>query len=195
MDECSMYLPTTDPDKFLGGDHPPVDMFTRFFGYPKIPVTSTNRSIYLSWMIPTSFITVNPEISLCWISLNKNPVKIDWLLKYQYLNKESYLGYFDDAGMPVITFDDGHSELYTVTLRDDDVAEKDIIQKTQPHNLIKKDRRSGTFVIMEIKPQPQLDEVYFMGAHIQYKEHSRVTEPTGRKRTHKRRWYDDDPYY
>ena len=186
MNECSTYLPTANPNKFLEALGSPYDL----------PVSSTNEKIYLTWMIPTSFITVDPEISFCWVSLNKVPVKVEWVFKYQYLNKESYMGYFDESGMPRMTFDDGRSELHNVTLNSEGDAEPNIIQVTPPLHLIKKDRRSGTFVVMEIEAQPQLDEVFFMGANIKYEESPRVIEPTGRKRPYKRsRWDDDYGYY
>ena len=185
MSECSVYIPTIDPDKRLGSDNPLT------LG---IPATSVNRSIYLTWTIPTGFITVDPELSFCWVSLNEDPVKVDWLLEYQYLNKESYMGYFDKGGMPVISFDDGRSELHTAILKADINAEKDIIQVTPSHPFIKNGRQSGTFVVMEVEAQPQPDDVFFMGAHIKYTEAPRVIEPMGRKRTRKRRWYDEEPY-
>ena len=181
MNECMTYIPTTNPDKLLGSG---------------MPTTSANQKIYLTWLIPTSFITVDPEITFCWVSLNKTPVKVDWVFKYQYLNKETCMGYFDESGIPKITFDDGHSEPQEVTLNSEGLAEPDIIQATPPLHLIKKDRRSGAFVAMEIEAQPQLDEVYFMGANIKYEESPRVIEPIGRKRPHKRsRWDDDYDYY
>ena len=185
MSECSMYLPTMNPDRFLGAPGSPYDM----------PVESANKPLYFTWMIPTSFITVDPELSFCWLNLGEKPVEVDWLLKYRYLNQGSYLGYFDDEGMPIINFDRGLSDVHITTLKADGVAEKDIVQKTSPHRFIKKDRRSGTFVEISVQPQVPLETVYLMGAQIQYKEHPRVIEPTGRKRTHKRKWYDDDPYY
>ena len=180
-----MYLPTMNPDRFLGAPGSPYDM----------PVESANKALYFTWMIPTSFITVDPELSFCWLNLGEKPVEVDWLLEYQYLNQGSCLGYFDDEGMPVINFDRGLSDVHTTTLKMDGVAEKDIVQKTSPHHFIKKDRRSGTFVEMSIQPQVPLEEVYLMGAEIKFKEHPRVIEPIGRKRTYKRKWYDDDPYY
>lgn len=185
MSECSVYIPTPYPNKRLGSDKPFV---------PGIPGTSADRSMYLSWMIPTSFITVDPEISFCWVSLNEFPVNLDWVLKYQYLNKESYMGYFDESGMPVVSFDDGRSEPHVTTLKSENVAEKDMLQTTRPYHFVKKDRRSGTFVVMEIRPKDLFEEVSFIGAHIKYTESPRVIEPTGRKRTYKRKWYDYDPY-
>ncbi|GAG01955.1 unnamed protein product, partial [marine sediment metagenome] len=85
-------------------------------------------------------------------------------------------------------------DIYTATLKTESVAEKNILQKTQSHSLIKKDRRSGTVVFMEIQVEPSLEEVYYIGANIQYTEYPRVIEPKGRKRTYKRRWYDEEPY-
>lgn len=178
MNECSTYMPPSNPDKML----------------TTTPVSSVEHPIYLHWVIPTSFITVDPEISLCWVSLNERPTQLDWLLKYQYMNEESYLGYFNDEGMPIVTFDDGLSDSYTAILKTKSLAEKDMIQITLPHNLIKRDRRSGTLVAMEIRPQDPLEEVYFVGTHIKYIESPRVIEPIGRKRTRKRRWYDEEPY-
>ena len=180
MSECSAYLPTMNPDKFLGAPGSPYDM----------PVESTNKAIHFMWMIPTSFITVDPELSFCWLNLGEKPVEVDWLLKYQYLNKGSCLGYFNDEGIPIINFDGGLSEVHTITLKTDVAAEKDIVQKTSPHHLIKKDRRSGTLVEMSIQPQSLSDGIYLMGAHIQYGEHPRVIEPRGRKRTRKKKRYD-----
>ena len=105
------------------------------------------------------------------------------------------MGYFNDEGMPVITFDDGLSETHVTTLRADSIAEKNIIQKTPPHHFTKKERRSGTFIEMSIQPQLSLEGVYLMGAEIRFTESPRVREPTGRKRTYKKKWYDYDPYY
>ena len=96
MNECSTYISPQNPDKML----------------TTAPASSVEHSIYLHWMIPTSFITVDPEISFCWVSLNEFPVNLDWVFKYQYLNKESYMGYFDEKGMPNISFDDGLSLIH-----------------------------------------------------------------------------------
>ena len=184
MRECSMYLPTMNPDKFLSAPGSPYDM----------PVESADKTVYFSWMIPTSFITVGPELSFCWLNLGEPPVEVDWLLRYRYFNEGSCLGYFDGDGMPVITFDGGPSEMHTMALKANGFAEKDIIQKTPAHRFIKKDRRSGTFVEISIQPQSPLEEIYLMGAEIKFKEYPRVVEPVGRKRTYKRKRYDDEPY-
>ena len=107
MNECSMYLPTMNPDKFLEAPGSPYDL----------PVSSAAKPRYFTWMIPTSFITVDPELSFCWLNLGKKPVEVDWVLKYRYLNTGGCLGYFDDGGMPVITFDGGPSDVHITTLK------------------------------------------------------------------------------
>ena len=50
------------------------------------------------------------------------------------------------------------------------------------------------FVEISIQPQTALEDVYLMGAEIKFTESPRVVEPTGRKRTRKRKWYDEEPY-
>ena len=184
MIDSSLYFPCVNPDKFLKTVGVPYDM----------PVQSIKKSVYLTWMIPTSFITVEPKLSLIWLNLSEDPVKLDFELTYKYYNKESVLGYFTEDGVPVVTHDNGNSETYTATLETENVAEKDIIQKTLPYNLIKKDRRSGTLVYMEVIATPSIDEVYLMGTEICYTDEPRIREPVGRKRTYKRK-RDEDDYY
>jgi len=159
-----------------------------------LPVQSTKEKMYLTWMVPTSFLVVEPKLSLYWLSLEEECVDVEWIIKYRYYNQESYLGYFNELGIPIINYDDGISELYTVTLKTTNLAEKDIIQKTIPYIFIKKDRQTGTVVLMEIQAKPHIDGVYFMGSEIRYTEEDRPREPTGRKRTYKEK-YDEDDYY
>ena len=184
----SLFIPSMNPDKLLDTD------IIHLGWEVKHTVQSLKNSVYLTWMIPTSFLTIEPKLSLIWLSLNDNPIKLDFELTYKYYNKESVLGYFTDDGMPVVTYDNGNSETYTATLETENMAEKDIVQKTLPYNLVKKDRRSGTLVCMEVTANPAIDEVYLMGTEIRYTDEPRIREPVGRKRTHKQKW-DEDDYY
>jgi len=180
MNECSTFIPTTFPDKLLN--------------IPRSPISSTKNPISLVWIFPYSFIMVNPELSLFWMHLGEKPINIDWEIEYRYFYEESCLGYFDDEGMPIISFDLGISELHRATLKTEGIANKEIIQRTLPYKLIKKDRNPGTFVEMKAWAKTPLEEVLFLSAEIKFKEYPRVVEPVGRKRTHKKRRYDEDPY-
>lgn len=181
MSECSVYLPSLYPDKFLPSPGSPLDM----------PVQSANNPINFTWYVPSGFLTVNPELVIYWLNLGDESIKVDWLLKYTYYNSKSCLGYFDEELMPVITFDGGLSDVFASTLKMENVAEKDIIQKTLTHKLNKRDFRSGTIVSMEIQIAPPTDEVYVMGTQIGYEEHPLVRDPPGRKRTYKRSRLED----
>jgi len=183
MNEHSTSLPVLNPTKFLKFPGSSYDL----------PVSSIDKVLFV-WMIPTSFITVKPEISFYWVNLNESPIKTDWLLRYQYFNEGSCLGYFNEKGMPIINYDSGHSDIHTTILKTDNIAEKNIVQKTPTHLFVKSDRRSGTLVEISIQPQAPLEGIYFMGAEIKFSEYPRVIEPIGRKRTYKRRWYDEEPY-
>ena len=193
-----VFIPPPSADKAIGEAFPegfaPSNWLESIFGRPKLPVQSIGRSVYFTWTTPILFIAVDPVVSFMWLNLNDDPVNVEWVFKYQYLNKESWLGYFDEAGMPIMTYNDGRSEINTVIFKATKAAEKDIIQATPSHIFNKTDRRSGTVVVMELQAHPALDEIYFMGAQIQFQEYPRVREPKGRKRTRKKRWYDDEPY-
>ena len=184
MIESSLYTPATNPDKALPAPGSPYDL----------PVQSTKENMYLTWMVPTSFLVVEPKLSLYWLNLEEECVDVEWTIKYRYYNQESYLGYFNGLGLPIINYDDGVSELYTATLRTTNPAEKNIIQKTTPYRFIKKERQTGTLVLMEIQAKPHIAGVYFMGSEIRYTEEDRPREPRGRKRTYKEK-YDEDNYY
>ena len=184
MSEKSLYLPAIDPDKYLKSSGSPYDL----------PVSSTDRSMYLTWMFSNTFITVEPELSVIWVSLGDDPIDIKWKFDYQYHNKESWLGYFKKDGSIVMNFDDGRSEVYSVILESKGEAEKDIIQATEPHKLMKKDRRSGTLVTAQLQSIPVVDDVYFMGTQIRFTEDDIPREPRGRKRKYKPSRWELEPY-
>lgn len=183
-----LYMPPPSPDKWLdtGVVHLGFDV--------KQEVQSIKNSIYFTWVVPTLFLTIDPKLSLIWLNLNEDPVNIEWTLIYRYYNRESYLGYFNDYGIPIINHDNGNSETYTVTLKPETVAEKEIVQKTDPYSFIKKDRRAGTLVLMEIQANPPLEEVYCMGSEICYTKDELPRDPPGRKRPYKHTYDEDDHY-
>ena len=106
------------------------------------------------------------------------------------MNQSSYLGYFNDDGSIVMNFDDGYSKSHRVVLKTIGEVGGGLVQETIPHKLIKNGRRTGTLIGMEIKTE-HIDEVYFMGARIEYTRADIPRDPIGRKRTYKIR-YDED---
>ena len=174
-----IYQPTPNPDKILetGGKY-------------DFQVSSTNKPIFLAWVLPTNFIQVDPKLSLVWTYCGERQVNVEWEVEYYYMNQSSYLGYFNDDGSIVMNFDDGYSKSHRVVLKTIGEVVGGLIQETIPHKLIKKGRRTGTLIGMAIKTE-HVDEVYFMGARIEYTRADIPRDPIGRKRTYKIR-YDED---
>ena len=190
-----LYIPTPYPNITLGESFPngftPKNAFEALFGIPKIPAQTVDHQIYLTWILPINFIQVDPKLTLIWTYCGEHKINVDWEIEYYYMNQQSYLGYFNEDGSIVMNFDDGCSKRYQAVLKTIGEINRDIIQGTIPYKLIKNGRRSGTLICMQIKTK-WVDEVYFMGARIEYTSADIPRDPIGRKRTYKIRYDEDD---